>query len=307
MTRAILCCALSALLSAATAISQEAEPKPVQASEVRSLEDLLAFVKAREGKAQAVVMQIQSVGKFPDGSEFRTDGTLRVLGRTHFHARMVARLGADVEAETETVRTPEGLWMRERDPVQREIFLAMDRATMERVDSATEALGASASLGGFCTREAESPLGRLVLEDLSQQFDLTVSEPRDVGGVRCWTVGGGIKGGLDPDEESFGLGADQVDVVVRVSDGALVKMTQFRAGEPLLEVTISKLEVLETLDPASFTLPLPERSQWGNVLEHPPARAQLDQLFEEARAKGWTDPAGAVEGGDKDKGEGDGR
>lgn len=301
MTRAILCFALQALLSAVPAIAQESPPKPVEASEVRSLEDLLAFVKARESKARAVVMEIESVGRFPDGSEFRTSGTLRVLGKTHFHAKMVAKLGPDVEAETETVRTPEGLWMRERDPVQREIFLAMDRATMERVDSATAVLGEAASLGGFGTREAESPLGSLVLADLARQFDLEVGEPRDVGGIRCWTVGGPIKGGLDPDEEAFGLGADQVDVVVRVRDGALVKMTQFRSGEPLLEVTIHKLEVLETLEEASFTLPLPERAQWSDVLEHPPARAQLDQLFEDARAKGWKDPAGTepeVEKGD---------
>jgi hypothetical protein len=299
MTRAILCCALTALWSAVPSTAQEAAAKPVEASQVRSIDDLLAFVKAREGKARAVIMEIESVGKFPDGSEFRTEGTLRVLGKTHFHARMVAQLGPDVEAETETVRTPEGLWMRERDPVQREIFLAMDRATMERVDAATEVLGESAALGGFGTREAESPLGSLVLADLAQQFDLEVGEPRDVGGTRCWIVSGGIKGGLDPDEEAFGLGADQVDVVVRVSDGALVKMTQFRDGEPLLEVTIGKLQILESLDPASFTLALPERAQWSDVMDHPPARAQLDQLFEDARAKGWKDPAGDGEGADK--------
>ncbi|MEY2980973.1 MAG: hypothetical protein RL562_1200 [Planctomycetota bacterium] len=303
MTRAILCCALPALLSAVPTLAQEVEPKPVEASQVRTIEDLLGFVKGRESKAGAVLMEIESVGKFPDGSEFRTEGTLRVLGKTHFHARMIAHLGPDVEAETETVRTPEGLWMRERDPVQREVFLAMDRATMERVDAATAVLGESAALGGFGTREAESPLGSLVLADLAQQFELQVGEPRDVGGTRCWIVGGAIKGGVDPDEEAFGLGADQVDVVVRIRDGALIKMTQFRGGEPLLEVSIPKLEILEELDPASFTLALPERAQWSSVLDHPPARAQLDQLFEDARAKGWKDPAAGTGSGDKDGGD----
>jgi hypothetical protein len=292
MSRALAAIPLFLVLGPVRAAAQEPAEPLLEASQVESVDDLVKFVRQREQAVGSVSMQMESVGRFPDGSEFRTKGSLRVLGTTHFHARMSSTLGPDMETETETVRTPDGIWMRERDPVQGEVWLAMDRPTMERIDGATRALGPDADGAGFGSRDAQTPLGSAVLEDLGQQFDLQVRGPRSIDGQECWVVGGPLRPGLGSEDEPFGLGADQVDVLVRTGDGALLQMTQLRQGEPLMEVRITALEFDRPFDPASFRIEIPERVQWSDILEHPPARAQIERLLEDAREKGWVDPAG---------------
>lgn len=272
--------------------SQEAPPTPIEPSEVSTLGELVDYVRQGEKAVDSVAMEIESTGRFPDGSEFRTTGSLRVLGTTHFHSKMRARLGGEMEAETETVRTPEGIWMRERDPAQGEIFLRMDRPTMERVDSAAKFLGDDPQGRGFGQRESQSPLGSAVLEDLQRQFDLALREPRTVDGQRVWVVSGPLKDGLSAEDEAFGVGADRVDLLVRVLDGAVIQMTQLREGRPLLEVRIPRLEFDRPFDPSSFTLEVPDNAQVIDVMDHPPARQQILRMLEEARQQGWVDPAG---------------
>ena len=272
--------------------AQEAGTPPLEASQVRSVEDLLRYVRQREGAVESVEMAIESSGTMPDGSEFHSKGTLRVLGTTHFHATMAAEFGEGMETETETVRTPDGIWMRERDPVQGEIYLRMDRALMERVDAATKALGGDAAAAGFGSREASSPLGAALLEDLAAQFDLSLREPQVVDGQRCWVVGGPLRGGATPGEDPFGLNVDQVDVLVRSSDGAVVRMPQFHDGRPMLDVRIPRLEFDRPFEESSFALAVPEKATVIPVLEHPPSAAQIERLLAEAKEQGWQDPAG---------------
>lgn len=303
MSRAFATFVLASTLSGAMALAQEPAEPLLQESQVKTVEDLVTYVQQRERAVESVSMAMDSVGHFPDGSEFRTQGTLRVLGTTHFHATMKAQFGDQMAAETETVRTPEGIFMREVDPVQGEIYLRMDRALMDRVDSAAKALGDDAEIGGFGAQQARSPLGSAMLEDLSRQFELTVREPTLIDGQRCWVVGGPLKSGLTDEDEPFGLGADQVDVLVRTGDGAVIKMTQIRQGAPLLEVRITGLEFDRPFDPASFTLSVPPKGQMIDIMEHPPARAQIERMFEEAREKGWVDPGS---GGETRDGEGRG-
>lgn len=233
-------------------------------------------------------MRIETTGRLPDGSRFRTTGTMRVLGKTHFHVTMHWSFGEDQEGETETVRTAEGLWMRERDPVQGEVFTRMDKALMDRVESASAWLG-DPSLAGPGGAQAESPLGSRMIADLATSFALTIDGPREIDGVEVLVVSGPRKASTE--EDLLAPEADHVDVLVRVADAAVVRMTQLVKGEPITEVKIVELDLKPDLDPASFALVLPEGASFVDVLEHPPARAQIERLFDDARGKGWKDPA----------------
>ncbi|MBK8976529.1 MAG: hypothetical protein IPM29_11480 [Planctomycetes bacterium] len=268
---------------------QQALPR---AEDVTDLATLIGYVKAREHAVRTVSMDIHTEGVQPDGSRFSADGSLRVLGDTHIHMRTTIRFGEGMWAATETVRTPAGMQMRESDPVQGEVFLSMDAATMARIDSASRALGDDGGPLGGDDGRARSPLGSAMLEDLAERFELTVEGPRVVDGRRAWVVAGPIRGGRSEDLELLGLGADRVDVLVREGDGAVVRMTQLRSGQPLLDVRIEHLELDQPMEPDEFVLSV-RSDRVVDVLDHPPARAQIERLFEEARAKGWSDPAGA--------------
>lgn len=88
-----------------SAASQDPQPEPPS----RSLKALIDEIEARERAVQSVALEIETRGTFPDGSEFRTRGTLHVLGRTHMRSVRTAHFGEGLDAETETVVTPDGI------------------------------------------------------------------------------------------------------------------------------------------------------------------------------------------------------
>ena len=254
----------------------------------KTVEQLLIAMRAAERAHDRVAMRIETTGRLPnDAGQFRSTGTLRVLGKTHFHVKMHWSFGEDQEGETETVRTEQGLWMRENDPVQGQVFTHMDAALMALVESASAALG-EASLAGPGAAQAESPLGSRMIADLAASFALTLDGPRAIDGMDVLVVGGPRK--ATTEDDLLAPEADHVDVLVRVSDGAVVRMTQLRKGEPISEVRVPELDLVTPLDPASFVLTPPEGVAFVDVLDHPPARAQIERLFEDAKLKGWKRP-----------------
>lgn len=275
-----------------SAADESAAQRPtMRVDQVTDVASLIRYVQERERAVESVRMEIQTEGSFPDGTPFETTGSVRVLGETHFKAQMSARFGEGMEVETETVRTPEGMWLRERDPVQGEVYLRMDATTMARVESASAALGGSGSaLAGAGGGRGESPLGGSLLTDLDRQFELSLDGPRVVNGESFWVVDGPARGS-DHEDDLLGLGADRVDVLVRVADGAVLRMAQLRDGQPLLEVRIVEMEFGAALVPSDFVLSA-RSGEPIDILDHPPARAQIERLLQEARDKGWKDPGG---------------
>ena len=76
-------------------------------------------------------MELETVANFPSPAPgipnrvLRTKGSLRVLGKTHVHVKMNADFGDGMVGENETVKTPEGVWTREQDPVQGTVYTYM--------------------------------------------------------------------------------------------------------------------------------------------------------------------------------------
>ena len=284
MNRALATGLISVCAMALTCPAQES-PQTPQAPSLTPLQQLLKEIKEREKTAESVSLELETEGTFPDGSRFRTSGTLRVLGTTHLHSLMTAHFGDDIQAETETVKTPEGVSMREKDPVQGEIYLHMDADLMNRLQSATEHLGKDANMPGV--GGPEGPLGSALLEDLDREFDLTVEGPKVIDGQECWVVKGPLRGEKAPD----GTSPDAVDIIVRRQDAAVIRMTQLRDEKPIVEVRILRMD-MKPLDAESFVLEIPENASVIDIMQHPPARAQIDRILEEAREGDWVDPAG---------------
>jgi hypothetical protein len=276
---------LAAVLPAAVGLAQE----PVQPAKVSTLQELVSTIREREHAVKSVEMTIATEGALPDGSTFSTHGTLRILGKTHFHALMKAKFGDEFEGETETVKTPDGVTMREKDPIQGEVFVRMDPVLVRRLESASQHLGADAEIPGLSDRQADGPLGSSLLTDLDRQFDLAVRGPQVVDGQQCWVVGGPVRKGGDADDQ-LGFAADRVDVIVRCRDTAVIRMTQLLAGKKQVDVRIDDLRVDTPLEAESFKLGTAPRGAFTDVMAHPPASAQITRLLQEAESKGWVDP-----------------
>ena len=265
-----------------TGAAQSSRPasRPAQ---VTTVPGLVEAIRAREKAVRSVELSMRTRGSFPGEEPFETQGTLRVLSTTHCHTQMSVRFGDEITTEFETVKTPEGVMMREKDPAQGEVFVRMEGDLLTDLDAASQVLGLGA-FDGPGAEMAHGPLGSIMLEDLSQQFDLSLSGPSLVGEFECWTVSGDRRKGEE--DEVFGV-AERVEVLVRRADLALIRMTQFGGGQALVDVEITSLKLDLTLEPTSFGIALPSGARVVDALDHPPARAQIDQIFAEAAAKGW--------------------
>ncbi|MCA8944187.1 MAG: hypothetical protein KDB80_16600 [Planctomycetes bacterium] len=282
MKRALPTFALAILASATSGLSQAVADE----TEVKTVHDLVAKIQAREGAVKSVRLAMTTTGEFPGGATFRTEGTLRVLDATHFHSKLEASFGDEMTSESETVKTPDGVWMRERDPAQGEVFVRMDKDLMADLESASRALGDGSPAIAPGVDQAAGPLGSKMLEDLDAQFALKVEGPRVVDGQEVWTVDGDRRAGGDTVDDEFGP-AERVAVLVRRSDCALIRMTTFSSGKPLVDVKVTSIELDVPMEPASFELAVPKRARVVDVMDHPPARAQIERIFAEAKAKGW--------------------
>jgi hypothetical protein len=287
MKRTLVTSALAFALGVAAAPAQQVPEPP----EVASVAELVRLIQQREKTVESVAIAMRTKGTFPGEAGFETTGTLRVLDATHFHSSMRVGFGDGMSSEFETLRTPDGVVMRESDPAQGEVFVRMDQALVADLESASKALGqAAGTIGVGAPDLSAGPLGSVMLEDLAAQFDLQVSAPRPVGEAPCWVVQGPRRADLSDDQAAFGP-ADQVDLVVRCADLAVIRMTQLAAGKPIVEVEILSLVVDQPMDPTSFSIAIPEKARVVAAMDHPPARAQIERVFAEAEAKGWTRPA----------------
>ncbi len=101
---------------------------------------------------------------------------------------------------------------------------------------------------------------------------------------------------------------DRVEFAVRAPDLAVVRMTTFREGKPLTTVRITKIELDGPMDESKFVLELPPRVTPIDVMDHPPAREQIQAVLADAGAKGWkADSQEKGKGGEKGDGDKEGK
>jgi hypothetical protein len=297
---------LAAVLVPGVVPAQQDGPTPVAPQQVPrlpegrppTLAELIAVLEAREARVESARLTMRTSGRQPDASTFRTTGELRLLGGEYLHASMVLEApDDDLRAEVETLKTPAGVWMREKDPVQGEVVTFLSPKLVRDLESAQRALerGDQGILGTDPTggNPIDAPLGSAMLESLDRAFELSVGEPRVQDGIEVYVVGGPVRSApaeLEAETPDF------VEVLVRRADLAVIRLRQLRKGEKVLEVRIDELELDLPLEPASFD-PMKTVLAEGrdavviDVMDHPPARLQIEQVFAEARQLGWTPPS----------------
>ncbi len=252
-----------------------------------SLAALIEAMQAKEKSIESASLEMTTKGSFPGGITITTKGKIRVLGKTHMHVVVHTKFGPEMYSETETLVTPAGVYTREKDPVQGEVFTHMDPELLDELRAASLVLGKDLELPGLATGPADGPLGSRVLEDLSAQFDLAVSGPVIVADESCWVVAGPARAGSAADQADA-LPADRMDLLVRRQDLAILRMTQLQAGRPISDVRITRIELNLPMTPESFKLEIEAKQKPIDVMDHPPMRDQIQRIFDEAKALGWT-------------------
>lgn len=275
--------------------------KPSRSAQVTTVEDLVKEMRRRERGVRSARLEIVTEGTYPGGVTFRIEGSVRVLGKTHppshTHVRMVTRLGEGVTTEFETVRTPKGVFTREKDPAGEEIYTRMSPDLMRRLDEATRRLQqGGVQAPGAPGNEIADPLGSRMLESLAQRFDLRVSRVvRD--GVDYFVVAGPAREGAGDDLPDDLPAPDRVELMVRARDYVVERMVQFRSGKEILQVRVRALELDVPMSEDSFRIEVPKGVEVLDVMDHPPAAEHIRQLLEEAEKAGKSKAREAPAGG----------
>ena len=258
---------------------------PAQPGQLKTLQELVAEMKAREKAATSVYLEMTSTGSYPGDVQFETRGTLRVLHGTHFQFHLQTSFGDGSSGESDMVRTPEGLWIRDTDPGFGEVFLKMDRELAARLEEASRILGqAGGGFPGPLSEQSTSPLGGALLESLSQQYDLNVERKLIADGQECWVVAGDLRGDLPAPNENAPPVPDRVDILVRIRDSAVLQMVHLKDGRQQLRVNITRLELDRPMEESSFRIDVPGREPM-DVMEHPAYAAQIQRTLDAAEAK----------------------
>jgi hypothetical protein len=183
------------------------------------------------------------------------------------------------------VKTPQGLWILEKDPSFGEVFLKMDQELAARLEEASRILGQEGGgIPGPMGAQSTSPLGGALLESLSQQYDLSVERKLIADGQECWVVAGDLRGDLPAPDENAPPMPDRVDILVRIRDSAVLQMVHLKDGREQLRVNITRLELDRPMEEASFRIDVPGREP-KDVMEHPPTAAQIQATLDAAEAK----------------------
>jgi hypothetical protein len=277
MTRSALPALLFLLSGVLAAQDPPAEGAAAPPGPVESVPDLIALMQSREQDVESARLEMVTKGIYPGDVSFDVRGTVRVLGKTHFHISTRATFEGDLEVEREDVRTPEGVWIRENDQAIGEVYLTMTVERLAEIEAARKTLAGDKAV---LDNPVDDPLGSAMLASLAEQFELQL-ERRAVDGVDCYVVAGPTRAPGAAGEGGMPA-PDRVEILVRESDLAVMKMTQLQGEREVMAVEITALELNPELDPASFRIDLPEGAEFIDVMDHPPAAAQIRMLLEQA-------------------------
>lgn len=288
----------------AASLSGQPGGDPVAASKAPTVEELVAKLRERQRDAESIVLEMVSEGSFPGGPPFRIEGTIRVLGSTHVHVSNVSTFEDGIVAEQETVKTPEGVWIRERDPAFGTTYMKMDPELVEQLERATAVLGAEGGgaepadgAPGMLQNKAKDPLGAAMLESLSRSYDLGV-ERRVIKGEEYCVVKGDLKTEAREEAAVSPSSPDRVELLIRTSDLVIAQMSLLNSGREITKVRITKMQLGAPMSRESFRIALPEGVRFIDVMDHLPAATQIQYVLNEARQAEAARQGGAAKQGE---------
>jgi len=274
------------------AVSGQSSPKAGNPTEAKTVKELVGDLKAREKTLKAAHVEMVTTGSYPGGRDFEVKGVMRVLKGTHIHTKTVASFGKEITTESEVIKTPDGVWTREKDPSHGEVYTHMKPDLMKRLEEASQKIGKEGQGLGQIASQANDLLGSSMLEGLNGQFDLKVDRSM-IEGRSYWSVKGPLRAATS-DGDQFGIpSADAVELLVRTRDLAVTRMVQFSKGKEFIRVEITRIELDGSMKPESFKIDRPEDKPLIDIMDHAPAAAHIQNILAEAE--------GAKKDADKDR------
>ena len=287
-----------ALTVALAAVAPASVPAQATSTKTPTVAELVSQMRARQQAVQSVRLEMVSVGRYPGGLPFEIKGSIRVLGTTHIHISTAATFEDGITAESEMVKTPQGVWIRETDPAYGVTYLQMDRELAERLEHANTLLGDDADAPGALGNMAKDPLGAAMLESLNRTFALEV-ERRIINGQEFYVVKGDTRGGEGVEPSGTGSAAgteqpasrgfavpvpDHIDMLIRRPDLAVVQMVHMSEGRELTRVEVKKMQLDLPMEKGSFRIDLPEGAHFLDVMDHTPAATHIQTVLDDAKA-----------------------
>jgi len=247
---------------------------------------LLKTLQTREKSVKSVEIEFSVQDRFPNNRRFESRGILRVLHKTHFQTAVQVSFDDEVRSEMQTVVTPDGVWTRQKSPIE-DVLLFTKPELREEMEQKTRKLGETTRLPGPMSTPKGGVLGGAMLLALSRQFDLKVTGRKVVDKVACLVLSGDRrqpKAGDDTGDRESPLAQpapEKATVIVREADAIPIRMTQFGADDkPMVSFEIHKLVLDAELDTTSFKIDKPEGATFIDIEKHPPSWAQILRVRE---------------------------
>lgn len=284
MNRTSCSIAFATLLAVVAGPAAAQEPKPETAAQPDPIAGIVQAMQQAEQRATSFRIELQTSGRWLDGTEFKTSGQLDVLRgaqprtRSSLEFTVLGTLGGRMA----TAQTDKGILVYQEDPAFGEVFYRIDPETVTDLEWAGEVL-ASAKMPGMKDRRAGAPLGSAMLDDLRRHFALAVTDKKARNGEAGQWLAGDRRPGL-PDVDADLPLATRVEAFVRDKDLALLEVVHHQADKVLQRIEVRKLEVDAEIPIEAFTVD-GNRQRLREVRQYLPMWGQIQDVLKQAEAK----------------------
>ncbi|MBL8728774.1 MAG: hypothetical protein JNM25_10115 [Planctomycetes bacterium] len=241
-------------------------------------------MRAAEGRARSVVVELSTSGHLPGGLELSTRGVLHVLrgAQPAVHTAVEFSFADGLGGRVESAQTAAGIVIYEENPAFGELYLRLEPPVVADLEWAGAVLQRS-DLPGMADSRAAAPLGSTMLAELQRHFDLAATDRRERGGEAGQWFAGARRAGLE-DQDTELPQADRVELFVRDRDHALLEVAQLQGDKPLQRIVVERLDVDTDIPAATFEVD-GRGQRLRDVQQHLPMWDQIQQVLRQAEAK----------------------
>jgi len=284
MKRTILVVAVLGVLDLAPVGAQQPAVPPGEPAQAGPIDEIVAAMRAAEGRARSVVVELSTSGHLPGGLELSTRGVLHVLrgAQPAVHTAVEFSFADGLGGRVESAQTAAGIVIYEENPAFGELYLRLEPPVVADLEWAGAVLQRS-DLPGMADSRAAAPLGSTMLAELQRHFDLAATDRRERGGEAGQWFAGARRAGLE-DQDTELPQADRVELFVRDRDHALLEVAQLQGDKPLQRIVVERLDVDTDIPAATFEVD-GRGQRLRDVQQHLPMWDQIQQVLRQAEAK----------------------
>ena len=282
MNRTSRCVAFATALGVVVGQGAAQAPKPEAAAQPDPIAGIVLAMRTAEQRAKSFRIEMQTSARWPDGTECQTTGSHDVLRGAQPMTRTLVEFAlGKLGGRMESVQTEKGIRIYQEDPAFGEVFYHIDAAIVADLEWAGEVL-ARANLPGMKDRRAGAPLGSAMLDDLSQQFLLKVTERKERSGeAGQWLAGD--RRPLGDQDADLPIG-NRVELFVRDKDKALLEVVHHQGEKVVQRIEVRRLEVDADIPAETFTVD-GRGQRLREVRQYLTMWSQIQDVFKQADRK----------------------